>query len=445
MKTQDLTHGNVVGNILTFSLPYMLAYFLQMLYGLADMFFIGLYCGVDSITAVSNGAQVMHLVKVVLIGFAMGTTVRIARAVGAGDNAMVAKVIGNTITFFSLLAIVLTIVLLGAYTFVVRAINTPVEAVDATCNYLLVCFSGIPFIVAYNVIASIYRGLGDSRSPMYFVVVACVVNILLDWLLVGHMGWGPIGAALATTLSQVASVMVALLAIRSRRASFSFTRSDFRLHRDTLRNILVIGVPVALQDGLIQVAFIAITVIANGRGLVDAAAVGIVEKFIGLLFIVPSAMLSTVSAISAQCIGAGLENRAQQTMRNAIYIAAGFGLAVSLLFQFIPEAAVRLFTTDTAVITQGGEYLRSYVFDCFMAGIHFCFSGFFVACGYSIISFCHNVMSIVFARLPLSYFLSALYPDTLYPMGWASPLGSLLSVIICVVAYRWLLSRRKPL
>ncbi len=433
-----------MGNILTFSLPYMLAYFLQMLYGLADMFFIGLYCGVDSITAVSNGAQVMHLVTVVLIGVAMGTTVRTARAVGAGDNAMVSRVIGNTVTLFSLLAAVLTVVLLTAHTFIVRAMNTPAEAFDATCNYLLVCFSGIPFIVAYNVIASVFRGLGDSRSPMYFVVVACVANILLDWLLVGLLGWGPTGAALATTLSQVVSVVVALFFIR-RRALFPFTRGDFRPHRDTLRNILGIGVPVALQDGLIQVAFIAITVIANGRGLVDAAAVGIVEKFIGLLFIVPSAMLSTVSAISAQCIGAGLGDRARQTMRTAIYIAAGFGLAVSLLFQFIPETAVRLFTSDAAVVTQGGEYLRSYVFDCFMAGIHFCFSGFFVACGYSVISFCHNVMSIVFARLPLSYFLSALYPDTLYPMGLASPLGSLLSVIICVIAYRWLLRRRKPL
>ena len=438
MKTQDLTRGSVLGNIFTFSLPYMLAYFLQMLYGLADMFFIGLYCGVDSITAVSNGAQVMHLITVVLIGFAMGTTVRTARAVGANDQSMVAKVVGNTVTLFSLVAVVLTVVLLSSHSLIIRAINTPVEAVEATRSYLLVCFSGIPFIVAYNIIASIFRGLGDSRSPMYFVIVACVVNILLDWLLVGQMGWGPIGAALATTLSQVASVAVSLFAMRSRHSLFQLTRNDFRLHRDTLRNILSIGVPVAPQDGFIQIAFFAITVIANGRGLVDAAAVGIVEKFIGLLFIVPSAMLSTVSAISAQCIGAGQVGRARQTMRDAVYIAGGFGLAVSLLFQFIPDLAVRLFTTDAAVIAQGSEYLRSYVLDCFLAGIHFCFSGFFVACGYSTISFCHNVVSIVFARLPLSYLFSELYPDTLYPMGLASPIGSLVSVIICVVAYRWL-------
>lgn len=440
-----MTRGSVFGNILTFSLPYMLAYFLQMLYSLADMFFIGLYCGVDSITAVSNGAQVMHLITVVLIGLSMGTTVRTARAVGADDKTMAARVAGITVIFFSLLAVVLTVVLLAAHTLIVRAMDTPVEAVASTRSYLLVCFSGIPFIVAYNVIASIFRGLGDSRSPMYFVVVACVVNVLLDWLFIGLLGWGPVGAALATTLSQVASVAVAVFSIISHHASLPVGRSDLRFHRDTLRNILGIGVPVALQDGFIQVAFIAITVIANGRGLVDAAAVGIVEKLIGLLFIVPSALLSTVSAVSAQCLGSGNIERARQTVRYSVYIASGFGLAVSVLFQFIPEHAMRLFTADAAVIAQGSDYLQSYVIDCFLAGIHFCFSGYFVACGHSSISFFHNVVSIVFARLPLAYLFSALYPETLYPMGLASPIGSFLSVVICLMAYCRLLRRRKML
>lgn len=442
MKTQNLTQGSVLGNIFTFSLPYMLAYFLQMLYGLADLFFIGLYCGVDSTTAVSNGAQVMHLVTVVLIGFAMGTTVRIAHGVGAGDTKLVARVLGNTVSLFAVVAVGLTLLLLALHGVVVRALDTPAEAVTATQSYLMVCFAGIPFIVAFNVIASIFRGLGDSRSPMLFVVVACVVNILLDWILVGLSGLGAVGAAVATTVSQAVSVGFSLFFIRRRRESFPVTRQDFHFHRDTLRVILGIGVPVALQDGFIQLAFIAITVIANGRGLVDSAAVGIVEKIIGLLFIVPSAMLSTVSAISAQNMGAGRTDRALLCVRHAVCIAAGFGLFVTILFQFIPGVAVSLFTDDAAVIVQGSDYLRSYVMDCFLAGIHFCFSGFFVACGYSSISFFHNVVSIVCARLPLSYLFSSLYPQTLYPMGLASPIGSLISVVVCIVAYRWLLRKR---
>ena len=215
-------------------------------------------------------------------------------------------------------------------------------------------------------------------------------------------------------------------------------RESFRLDRRILGGLLKVGLPISLQDGFIQVSFLFIMVIANLRGLHDAAAVGIVEKFIGLLFIVPSSMLSTVSAVSAQCLGAGKGERARRTMRSAICITAGFGLAASILFQLVPQWPISLFTSDARVIASGADYLQSYVWDCALAGIHFCFSGYFTACGYSIVSFVHNVISILCARLPLSYVLSQAYPDTLYPMGLASPAGSVLSVFVCVGAYIWL-------
>lgn len=438
METKDLTHGSILGNILSFSLPYMLSYFLQILYGLADLFFTGRYCDVASITAVSNGAQVMYMFTVIIIGLAMGTTVLTARSVGAGDKRRVAVTTGNTATMFLILAIVLSAVLLLLRNDIVRIIDTPHEAVPGTLAYLTICFSGIPFIVAYNVIASIFRGLGDTKSPMYFVGIACLVNIVLDFFLIGHLGMGPSGAAIATVTSQMVSVVTALIAIRRHKSVLGVTTDDFRMRRSVVANILKIGAPVGLQDGLIQVAFIAITVIANGRGLNDAAAVGIVEKFIGLLFVVTSAMLSTVSAVSAQNIGAGKMYRARATLRYAICISAGFGTVCAVTLQFIPEVAVRLFTSDPQVVTLGSEYLRGYVWDCMLAGVHFCFSGFFTACGLSIISFSHNFLSIICARIPLSWLASEMYPDTLYPMGLASPTGSLLSIIICIVAYRWL-------
>ncbi len=430
-------------NIVYFALPYMLSYFLQILYGLADLFVIGQYCGVDSTTAVSNGAQVMHMFTVIIIGLAMGTTVRIAHTVGANDREQTSRTIGNTITLFMGLSVVLAVILLLACNGIVRMMDTPTEAITETVAYLTICFIGIPFIVAYNIIASIFRGLGDSKSPMYFIAVACVVNVALDYLLIGLFGMGAAGAALATTLSQMCSVIFAYVAIRRQKSMLAITRKDLKPHKGTLSQILKIGIPVAMQDGFIQVAFMAIMIIANGRGLNDAAAVGIVEKFIGLLFIIPSAMLSTVSAISAQNIGAGKTERALTTLRYSIGVCVAYGVAVGVIFQFIPEEAVRLFTDDDKVIVLGGEYLQSYSWDCLFAGIHFCYSGLFTACGYSIISFCHNFLSIVCARIPLSYFASEMYPDTLFPMGIASPAGSLVSVIICIVVYRWLMKRNK--
>ena len=437
MNRKDLTQGSILGNIMTFSLPYVLAYFLQILYGLADLFVIGQFCNVDSTTAVSNGAQVMYLFTCVVIGLAMGTTVCLGRAVGAKDQHRASNIIGNTATMFLCLSVVLASVLLMFRNGIVSLIDTPAEAVGATCDYLTICFIGIPFIMAYNIIASIFRGLGDSKSPMYFVAIACIVNIILDYLFIGWMGLGAMGAALGTTLSQAFSVMVALTAIRKHRQVFDVHRGNFKLQKPIISNILKVGFPIAMQDGFIQIAFIAITVIANGRGLYDAAAVGIVEKFIGLVFIVPSAMLSTVSAISSQNIGARQVSRAQRTMWYAMTITTSYGIVMAVTMQFVPDMAVRMFTDDVHVIGLGSEYLRGYVWDCIFAGLHFCFSGFFTACGYSIISFAHNFVSIVCARVPLVYLASEMYPDTLYPMGLATCFGSVLSCVICIVAYQW--------
>ncbi len=439
---RNLTSGSVLSNILYFSLPYLLSYFLQTLYGMADLFIIGQFDGVAGTTAVSIGSQIMHMLTVMIVGLAMGATVNIGHAVGAGDRNKASLVIGNTATLFMAVSIPLTILLICLVKPVVMVMSTPAEAVSGTAAYLTICFAGIPFITAYNVISSVFRGLGDSKSPMYFIAVACAANIILDLVFMGVMDMGPAGAALGTTLSQTISVAVALIAIVKRRL-ISVSRSDFRPCREHIRRILNIGVPVALQDGFIQIAFIVITIIANQRGLNDAAAVGIVEKIIGFIFLVPSSMLSTVSAVCAQNIGAGKLERAAKTLRYAIFIAAGFGLVVSVLIQFIAEPVVGLFSSDTAVITMGGQYFRGYVADCMFAGIHFCFSGYFCAYGKSGISFLHNFLSVLLARVPGAYLASKMFADTLLPMGLAAVAGSILSVIICTIAFVWI-RKREP-
>mgnify|MGYP001128019630 FL=1 len=436
---RNLTTGSVGKNILIFSLPYLLSYFLQTLYGMADLFIIGQFDGVASTTAVSIGSQVMHMLTVMLVGLAMGTTVSIARAVGGRNHKQISENVGNTVTLFFGLSIVLTVVLLLLVRPIVGVMSTPAEAVDGTVAYLTICFLGIPFITAYNIISSIFRGMGDSKSPMYFIAIACAANIMLDYLFIGALGFGPAGAALGTTLAQTISVAVSLFMIL-RRKSISLSKGDFHPRRSVVGQILQIGVPVALQDGLIQIAFIVITIIANRRGLNDAAAVGIVEKIIGFVFLVPSSMLSTVSALGAQNIGAGKPERAVQTLRYAICITVGFGLCVCIGVQLCAEQLVALFTDrQTAggaeVIRFGGQYLRSYILDCVFAGIHFSFSGYFCACGKSVLSFLHNISSVLLVRVPGSYLASMLFPDTLFPMGLASAGGSLLSVMLCILFY----------
>ena len=435
---KNLTTGSVFKTLISFSLPFLLSYFLQTLYGMADLFIVGQFNGVESTTAVSIGSQVMHMLTVMIVGLAMGSTVLIGKAIGARHQEEVSTAIGNTITLFMSLSVVISIVLLILVMHIVAVMSTPEEAVSGTINYLTICFIGIPFITAYNIISSIFRGMGDSKSPMYFIAIACAANIALDYLFIGVMKLGPTGAALGTTLSQTISVIVSLGIFLKRQTGLVLKKEHLRLRKNIMGSLLKIGLPVAFQDGFIQISFIVITVIANSRGLNDAAAVGIVEKLISFLFLVPSSMLSTVSTLAAQNIGAGRYDRAKQTLRYAIMLSVSFGMLSVLVMQLAAEPFVGLFSPNAEVIRLGGQYMRGYIWDCILAGIHFCFSGYFCAYGLSGFSFLHNSISIVCARIPLAYLASKYFVDTLFPMGLATSAGSCVSVVICICVFIWM-------
>jgi len=431
---RDLTSGSIFKNVIAFSLPYLLSYFLQTLYGMADLFIIGQFEGAISTTAVSIGSQIMHMLTVMIVGLAMGSTVSIGQAIGAKNREDEAKYIGNTVTLFLSLSLIITLLLLVSRNGLIGLMSTPDEAIAGTKAYLTICFIGIPMITGYNIISSIYRGMGDSKSPMIFIAIACIANIALDYLFIGMLKMGAAGAALGTTLSQSISVIISFLAIRKKR-SIRIDKSDFRIRRDNISKILKIGVPVSLQDGFIQISFVTITIIANRRGLIDAAAVGIVEKIMGFMFLVPSTMLSTVSALGAQNIGAGRKDRAMKTLLYALLIAITLGAIIVITVEFAAYPLVSLFTNDESVAMAGAQYLIGYIGDSFFGGIQFSFSGFFCAIGHSEISFMHNVLSILIVRIPGALLASKYFPSTLLPMGLASTFGSLFSGIICLIAF----------
>lgn len=434
----NLTTGSILKNIIFFSIPYFISYFLQTLYGMADLFIIGQFNGVKSITAVSTGSQVMHMLTVIIVGLAMGSTVMVGRAMGGNHPKQASIVIGNTITLFMAVSVILMVLLLISVAPIVSLMSTPTEAVSETISYLTICFIGIPFITAYNIMSAILRGMGDSKRPMYFIAIACFVNIILDYLFIGLLDRGSSGAALGTILSQTLSVIIALFIILRQKNGIHLSFKHLIPQKDTMATLLKVGVPIAVQDGFIQISFVIILIIANKRGLNDAAAVGIVEKIIGILFLVPSSMLSTVSALSAHNIGGGKTDRANKTLKYAIIIAVSFGLISSIIMMYVAKPIIQLFTDNSIVVLLGTQYISGYVWDCIFAGIHFSFSGYFCAFGLSGISFAHNFISILCVRIPLAYFASVTFSDTLLPMGIASPAGSALSVIICICFYAWM-------
>lgn len=430
--------GSVWKSLVSFSIPFVISYFLQTLYGMADLVIIGQFEGPASITAVAVGSQIMHMVTVVLVGLSMGTTIAIARAVGKGEAEKVSCTIGQTLLIFGILSVVLAGFLINFLPRIVDIMATPPEAVRGTKHYLFICFLGIPLITGYNLISSIFRGLGNSRTPTYFVALAAVINLTLDLLFMGPFAMGPLGAALGTTISQGVSVLVGVFVMKRHPMGLGLSKASFVPSGSLTREILGVGIPIAVQDAFIQISFLIITMIANLRGVTDAAAVGIVEKIISFLFLVPSSLLSAVSALSAQNLGADNRKRARAYLYDAIKTAVFFGLSVSLLIQVMAPRFVGLFTSDEAVIASGGPYLKGYIFDTIFAGIHFSFSGYFCAAKKSIYSFLHNLIAIVLVRIPFVYLASRAFSDSLFPMGLVTASGSLLSVLICCFLFRHL-------
>ena len=434
----DFTQGSILKKLALFMLPILGALVLQAAYGAVDLLVVGRFGSTAGLSGVSTGSQVLNLVTFVVIQLSMGITVLIARYLGEKKQKQIGAVLGGGAIVFTILALVLLVILVCFARPISILMQAPPEALTATTGYVRICGFGILFIVAYNLLAAIFRGLGDSRSPMYFIAIACVVNIVLDYVFMGRMQMGPAGAALGTTLAQTVSVVVALFYMKGRKTGISLKRQDFIPRRKVMGELLKVGVPVAVQDGCIQVAFMIITVIANHRGITDAAAVGIVEKVISALFIVPSSMLAAVSALSAQNIGAGKPERAEKTLKYATMITTVYGIIVTVIIEIAAEAVLTMFTKDSGVIVMGSRYIRGYIFDCIFAGIHFSFTGYFCAYGKSYIGFIHNMAAIVLVRVPGSYLASRMFADTLLPMGLAAPAGSFLSVIICVAAFIWL-------
>lgn len=437
-KVKTLTGGRPLRVLISFTLPYLLAAFLQTFYGLADLLIVGRFCDTASVSAVSIGSQFMHMVTVVIIGLAMGATVKIGHLVGRGEIDGIDGVVRQVCTLFLILSVLFTILLLALDGPLVSLLQTPSEAAAGCRDYLFICFIGLPFICFYNVFCSIFRGLGDSASPMVFVFVACLINVGLDLLFVGSMGWGGAGAAVATVAAQAVSAALAFFYLRKKNFGFHVRPGISKPEKKPVLEILRLGGPVALQDGFIQVSFMIITMIANRRGLTFATGVGVTEKIISFLFLVPSAFLSSLSALTAQNTGAGKWKRARTTLYEALSICTVYGFLVFLLCQFEAPRLVALFSRDATVVAAGADYLRSYSIDTMFAGMHFCFSGYFTGIQKPTISFIHNLVSVLLIRIPGSWLASLLYPQSLYPMGWAAPLGSILSVIICVCFYIYL-------
>ena len=435
MKELDLTQGSVPKVLLQFAVPFLIANVLQALYGGADLFVVGQYDDSASVAAVAIGSQVMQTITGIILGITTGTTVLIAIATGAKDNRKVAFTIGSSVWLFSITGVVLTLVMVLFHSRIAELMHTPVEAMVDTKNYILVCSLGILFIVGYNVVCGILRGLGDSKTPLYFVGLACVINIVLDFILVGYFHWGATGAAIAT--AQGVSFGIALWFLYRHGFHFDFSRKDIRLNRNLSKKILVLGAPIALQDALINVSFLIITVIVNQMGVIASASLGVVEKIIVFAMLPPMAISSAVATMTAQNYGAGLIKRMNKCLASGIGIALVFGVSVCVYSQFLPETLTAFFTKDAAVVAMAADYLRGYSIDCIVVSFVFCINSYFSGQGNSLFPMIHSLIATFLFRIPLSYWFSQIDSSSLFIMGFAPPISTVVSLLICIWYLRY--------
>lgn len=411
------------------------------MYGAVDLMVVGQFSTPADVSAVSTGSMVMHTVTVVITSLSMGLTVLVGRKIGEGNPKEAGQVVGSGIFLFGVLAVALSIVMVVFSPGAATLMHAPAEAFDQTVDYIRICSMGAVFIVAYNLLGSIFRGLGDSVVPLITVAIACVLNIAGDLLLVAVFHMGAAGAAIATIFAQAFSVLLSLLFIRKRSLPFSFTMKDVRGDKERIGAILKLGVPIALQELLVSLSFLAITAIVNGMGVIVSAGVGVAEKLCGFVMLVPSAFSQAMSAFVAQNMGAGKPERAKKALLYGIVSSLAVGVLMAYLNFFHGDLLAGLFARDNAVVVAGWEYLKAYAIDCLLTSFLFCFIGFFNGTGSTMFVMLQGIVGAFCVRLPLSFWISRQEWAGIFHIGLATPSSSLVQIILCFIYFGFIFSR----
>ena len=442
-RSNDFTQGDIFLPLLRFSLPILAALILQTAYGAVDLWMVGRFATAADVSAVSTGSQLMHTVTCVVTGLTMGTTVMLGQTLGQGKGEEAGSIIGSSIALFSLIAALLTAFTILGAGWLARITQVPEEAIPPSLSYIRMCGAGLCFITAYNVFGSIFRGMGDSKTPLMTVAIACAVNVAGDYLLVAVLGLGALGAAIATVCAQGVSVAVSLLVVSRRGLGFPFSPRDIRFHRVKVGRILRLGTPVALQDGLVSISFLVILSIVNSLGLVASAGVGVAEKLCGFIMLVPSAFSQSVTTFVAQNVGAGRLDRARKCLGQGILASLCFGVVIGYLSFFHGSVLAGLFNGDPAIVSAAADYLRAYAIDVLMTSFLFPFIGYFNGRGSTGFVMVQGLVGAFCIRIPVSFFMSRLLPVSLFRVGLATPCSSLAQILLCGGYFLWLRSKDK--
>lgn len=432
---KNLTEGSVAMQLIKFALPFMLSNLIQTLYNVADMLIVGNYTGTEGISGVNIGGQVTFIITNIVIGLSVGGTVVVAQYLGSGDRRGMSESIKTLITFLLVAAIVLTVTMILLADTILRLMQTPPEAYKQAKDYLDITLAGTIFIFGYNAFSAILRGMGDSKRPLIFVSIACIVNVFLDLLLVGVFDMAAAGAAYATVASQALSMIACIVYLKRTGFEFDFKPSSFKFYKDRFFVLLKVGIPISIQNVITNFSFLVLTTIANGMGVSASAAVGIVGKYNGFAILPAIAVGSSVSAMVAQNMGAGMIDRAKKTFHTGFVLAFSVSLVVFIITQLIPERILSLFGDDPEMIAAGVQYVRTFSLDYLIVPATFCLNGIITGSGHTIISSVGGIMASIGFRIPMAILLGLVLDKGLLGLGLAAPAASIGAGAILLIYY----------
>ncbi len=428
----NFTEGRILAPLVRFALPVLLALFLQSMYGAVDLLVVGRFGAPADVSAVSTGSHIMMTLTNLVSSLAMGATILLGRQIGEGNARKGGETIGACIVLFGVIALIMTALIAPGAGVIASVMQAPAEAFDLTVTYVRICGAGTLVIIAYNLIGSVFRGIGDSATPLMTVAIACGCNIAGDLLLVAGFHMGTAGAAIATVFAQAVSVMISLLLIRRKALPFQLQRSHIRFDRRIVSEVVGLGLPIALQDLLVGISFLVIQAIVNSLGVVPSAGVGVAEKVCGFIMLVPSSFSQAMAAFVAQNAGANRYDRAVKALCYGIGVSFLIAILMFYLAFFRGDLLAGLFSKDREVILAAADYLRSYGIDCLLTPIFFCFIGFYNGIGMTRFVMLQGIVSAFCVRVPVSYLMSRRVPVSLFHIGLATPFSSALQIILCL-------------
>lgn len=440
-EKSDFTQGSILKKLVAFMIPVLGALILQAAYGAVDLLVVGRFGSTSGLSAVSTGSQVLNLVTFVVTQTAMGITVLIARYLGEKRTEQIGAAIGGAAVVFTIISVILFVVMVGFAHPISILMQAPTEAVDLTATYVRICGGGIFFIVAYNLLSAIFRGLGDSKSPLLFVLVACIINIFGDLALVAGLHMDAAGAAIATVAAQACSVVFAIVILLKKQLPFTIKKQDFRLNPQC-QKFLEIGLPLALQEFLTQVSFLALCAFVNRLGLEASSGYGVACKIVNFAMLVPSALMQSMASFVSQNVGAGKIKRAKQSMFTGIGVGLTVGCLVFALVMLKGDVLSGFFSTDAAVIQNGYAYLKGFAPETLVTAVMFSMVGYFNGNNKTVWVMTQGMIQTLLVRLPFAYIMSIQPNASLTMIGLAAPVSTTVGIILNVGFYLYL-NRKK--